>query len=482
MAAENTSLDCDDVERDMPVHQRGLVDTCFEEGQYEAGIAVLEQLRSPKYRPSGPHVRQLVYIALRPPPPAEDPNTASHPKLESGQPSRMHASLAPSPAASDAALRLLHAFAGTNTPAALLHAFPQYETIDRAGKGASRGQGEEDDSFIARESIRIRNARDCWAVLHEGFLQRKDDAAAIPRTNPGSLASSRRKADRGSSDADASLPSPVDQHAWGVLDWLLSLFEKDEMLAEQSGQPSHSPLLLSQIPLPRAGNARWDIAAPLDVVFHCLHQTDSKRKRMGSRLFTLLIHLASTTLIDLPMFLNAASSRVFALPAKDLASLLAALPVTMPVLQFRLVLCKSYLTETRSSAVPQTRAQPRRKQAEVYGNDAPPPKDAASNTILRKFPPISSAEILRLVESRSHSDASDRDMSLQVKLELARSFWLLQKQIAVDARDTEWPDVLRSGRLKEAFQSAFVDTSENVKKEGEGLRNVDRLLTMICAG
>jgi hypothetical protein len=31
---------------------RGLVDVCFEEGQYDAGLAALDQLRSPLYRPS----------------------------------------------------------------------------------------------------------------------------------------------------------------------------------------------------------------------------------------------------------------------------------------------------------------------------------------------------------------------------------------------------------------------------------------------
>jgi hypothetical protein len=39
-------------EREMTRHQRGLVDTCFEEGQYESGISVLEQLRSPQFKPS----------------------------------------------------------------------------------------------------------------------------------------------------------------------------------------------------------------------------------------------------------------------------------------------------------------------------------------------------------------------------------------------------------------------------------------------
>lgn len=40
------------VEREMSRNQHGIVDTCFEEGQYEAGIATLDQLRSPNYKPS----------------------------------------------------------------------------------------------------------------------------------------------------------------------------------------------------------------------------------------------------------------------------------------------------------------------------------------------------------------------------------------------------------------------------------------------
>jgi hypothetical protein len=39
-------------ERDITAHLRGLVDGCFEEGQYEAGLTILDQLRSPNYRPA----------------------------------------------------------------------------------------------------------------------------------------------------------------------------------------------------------------------------------------------------------------------------------------------------------------------------------------------------------------------------------------------------------------------------------------------
>jgi len=39
------------VEVELDPHQRGLVETCFEEGQYDAGLKVLDQLRDPSAKP-----------------------------------------------------------------------------------------------------------------------------------------------------------------------------------------------------------------------------------------------------------------------------------------------------------------------------------------------------------------------------------------------------------------------------------------------
>lgn len=41
----------DDEERELPAIQRGLVDICFEEAQYESGIDVLTNLCSSRYKP-----------------------------------------------------------------------------------------------------------------------------------------------------------------------------------------------------------------------------------------------------------------------------------------------------------------------------------------------------------------------------------------------------------------------------------------------
>lgn len=38
-------------EHEINYHQKNLVDGCFEEGQYESGISILDQIRSPNIKP-----------------------------------------------------------------------------------------------------------------------------------------------------------------------------------------------------------------------------------------------------------------------------------------------------------------------------------------------------------------------------------------------------------------------------------------------
>jgi hypothetical protein len=52
LASRDMAKEDDNQERDMPRNLYGIVDTCFEEGQYEAGIGVLNHLRCPKYKPA----------------------------------------------------------------------------------------------------------------------------------------------------------------------------------------------------------------------------------------------------------------------------------------------------------------------------------------------------------------------------------------------------------------------------------------------
>lgn len=66
----------------------------------------------------------------------------------------------------------------------------------------------------------------------------------------------------------------------------------------------YSPLLLSQIPPSRTAGGRWEVGTPLEIVLHCLGQTEEKQASLGVRLMTLVsttnvpiyVHIGSTGL------------------------------------------------------------------------------------------------------------------------------------------------------------------------------------------
>ena len=189
--------------------------------------------------PARVHIRQLIYIALYPPPSIPDQWEEEALKLEPGSPSKLlsrrhKSSLSPSPKATAAAQDLLVKFSLTNTPEALacsLPSFPEDPTLpvnDRV---------DDEDSYIAKQALRVRNARCCWEIIKEGFIRRGDsDVMSSPR-KPRSRRSTRAHDDDDDDTwDDGSMPAPVSDHAWSVLGWILTLFESDEANIERTGQ------------------------------------------------------------------------------------------------------------------------------------------------------------------------------------------------------------------------------------------------------
>jgi len=420
-----------------------------------------------------PHIRQLVYMALHPPPPEIDMKEAdlSRPELASPSKSlsRQHtSSLTPSLAAREAALNLLSAFALTNTPGSLLRALPSYPQPSEVHHLDVRPDAGEDDgdSHIARQALRIKNAKDCWNLLKEGFVQYKPYAAASPKKRGTRL---RRDDDdllAAFENMNAKTPDLVGEQAWPVLGWLLSY-----------SQAPYSPLLLSQIPPPRNETGlRWDVEAPLDVAFFALQQPDLRRRTMGVRLLTLLINLASTKYVDFPIFLNAVSSRVFALPTSGIASLLSALPPSRAVLRFKLALYKNYLTDfgvnsnsSDSKPVVQGSSKPRpvapRRRQQGPSTDEGSSKKIASQeapaaSIARKFPQLTPSEVLELIKKPPAADSSLDALNLRIKAELVISYWMLQKQ-KTDNVDAEWQDMIKDGRLENAIEIAWTSNPDD---------------------
>lgn len=208
-------------------------------------------------------------------------------------------------------MRVLTSFATTNTPDALLRALPHYPASGESdANGASDWGDDDEDSFIAREAMCIKGGKSCWAILKGGFIQWKNLVITTPRAKGKKRRRNSYEQEEVFIGEGSESPSVVAENAWPVLIWLVGLFEKDETVTEQKGLRGsyrsicllylltclriarHSPLLLSQIPAPRSGK-HWEADAPLDVIFHCLNQTDERRRAVGPRLLASVRFLCS---------------------------------------------------------------------------------------------------------------------------------------------------------------------------------------------
>ncbi|KAG9009454.1 hypothetical protein FRB94_014258 [Tulasnella sp. JGI-2019a] len=338
--------------RMMDAHIRGLVDTCFEEGHYESGLDILDKSRSPNLYPAPYHVRVLLYLALYPPPaPVPAPSATKSGLPLSPRKERYRKNLTPTPTASVQALNVLRAFTeGTSSLENLFRGLPargKTYNEDRGGwqidassalfttTSTSAAQSKvtfiPDVGFTGEENKVVRAAmlfttpKDIWACLEEGFVKRIDAGAAVDpeddimglkllgnEVNPAKKGKSKpakkRKStynneedsddayggDMGNDDTfllDEPLSSriAVAEWAWLVLDWLLTVFEKDEEIAAQSSAVRRSQLLLSQIPV----SSRTDLSSPLKVAFAALGSASPAQQSfaLGMRLIRLIVSL-----------------------------------------------------------------------------------------------------------------------------------------------------------------------------------------------
>ncbi|KAG5350168.1 hypothetical protein C0989_012423 [Termitomyces sp. Mn162] len=186
--------------------------------------------------------------------------------------------------------------------------------------------------------------------------------------------------------------------AWSTLDWLILLFEQDEMLAESRASGRFSNLLLQQIPPPRSGTgSRWDTAIPLRIILFCMEQTNIRRQMLGSRLMTLFINLSATPHLDLSMFVASLYSHLNAAGLEKLPALLSNLYPSTSTYRFKIMLCRKLL-----------------------------------------------------------SDAShEQPVLLRVKFELINSYGLLQSELTAEERDSDWMSLLRDGKANKLIETVF---------------------------
>lgn len=255
------------------------------------------------------HIRQLLYISLYPPPPPKRVDRTDMPLTpHKGQFQRQKQDLWPKPGSRPLAISLLNAFIRTNSPECLMRGLPYHSYVDNDGVkdvdpfGKESTDNSEDNSPLRDELLAIQSLKDCWGLLRDGFVKRKQfDQSHVGEEQSKTLEN-----------------TIVGPYAWPILEWLIQVYEKDE---RQEGEKGHgedgflfhainrmkdilapySALLLCQIPPPRSKTGpRWDAEAPLQVAFTCFssisdtsdhpdkYPSSKARWDLGSRLVSLV--------------------------------------------------------------------------------------------------------------------------------------------------------------------------------------------------
>jgi hypothetical protein len=180
-----------------------------------------------------PHLRQLIYISLQS---TEEPSAkdeldasihASPSKIIKQQQLQMSSNHIPAQAVVSAQ-RVLMVYLHTNPPSTLSRALPQRKSPFVPGTDHSEG-----DSTVARRAAYLAQFRDCWELLSNDFSSRQSAAPSTPKVR----SKAKRHSERiGASQIDATgLGSTssliVQECAWPLLEWLVTLFEHDENLS-----------------------------------------------------------------------------------------------------------------------------------------------------------------------------------------------------------------------------------------------------------
>jgi len=194
--------------------------------------------------PYRPHIRQLIYISLHP---TEDSSAQdevdssaqiSPSKIIRQQQSQLSMNFIPMKAVLDAQ-RVLVKYLHTNQPDVLSRALPRRRSLHDPAADYN-----EAESTVARQASYIMQYQDCWELLCKDL--RQNALSLTLKAKPRAKRQSERlKLNPG---PETGLPVAVQENAWPLLDWLVSLFEYDEQTSTMAGE-NHTPGLIAPISL-----------------------------------------------------------------------------------------------------------------------------------------------------------------------------------------------------------------------------------------
>ncbi|KAH8828250.1 hypothetical protein DL96DRAFT_1162839 [Flagelloscypha sp. PMI_526] len=420
---------------DLGRHLRTQVDGCFEEGQYETGLRLLEQLRHEHVKPYSPHVRQLLCMALYPSSTTTDPTPAVELDLLPSSPRKLIKQAKepshPSPRDADLAQSLLMSIAATSLPFDIFCALPGYN---------ARNDWEDDDaeSVIADQALALVQCKTCWEFLTPDFCARQQ---ATTKSRKG------RRARDEALDTSLDDQGPISKTAWPVLEWLVVLYEKDQAISYlDDASKEYSQHLLHQIPPPKGeSGTRWETDAPLDIAFFCMTQTEPRRRMLGTRLLRLVINLTQTAEINFQMLVARVLSHFLIFTTQsDLNETWTGMGNSICALRFKISLAMKYIIDQQisSPATRKPRAQPR--AARPKGAED---KVLVSRASLGKAPvhaAYAAADVLQALELAPSGD--NPTLFAWFRIRLAETYHELHTIASPDQQDPSW--------TKEALEQA----------------------------
>ncbi|TFK23657.1 hypothetical protein FA15DRAFT_642120 [Coprinopsis marcescibilis] len=466
-------------EQELGHNQRGLVENILEESQYEAAIDMLFQLRAPQHKPYPAHIRQLIFLALHSPDPVR--NDGNRPSFHDSPQKTKHMRTS-NPITSKAvvsALDLLTSLLSTNSPEALGRALPSYASYE---ENLSTHVQEEGDSLLAKQALCIKTAKHCWEILEEGYIYRTQVV-----TSPKGKSKIRRDFSIDGAFQDETLPGGshiIGETTWPVLNWLVTLFERDEQLREASDNARYSRIFLDQLPPPRGGSVtRWDFSDILNIVICCLGQDNTERQRLGYRLMAILINLTATVHVEMTTLVTVVHKHLLVTGRPDFfEGILSNLPSSQSIWRFKVYLCLKIANDGPSPVPtgPQIRPRPQARTAKTRATAPPenPKKDSTTPPQLALQSLPANVEILQCLRApipETLTEPLTRSSILHAKFQLVVAFNSAQT-ISSPESQIEWDHLIQQGKLAEALGIGFGGGSEYDDLYKEMLREYLRLV------
>ena len=99
------------------------------------------------------------------------------------------------------------------------------------------------ESIIGKETMCVQRAKSCWTLLTEGYTARgprRGNVLGSPGKGKGKDRVAYDSDEEDTSHFDEEEDAVVGEDAWPVLEWLLVLFEQDELVTVGRGSREYS--------------------------------------------------------------------------------------------------------------------------------------------------------------------------------------------------------------------------------------------------